>query len=256
MARAAVPGGLSGAARLAGGRARRATARDRQRRTLVLDVDGWPGHLPASTSTYASPRADGYTAARSYSLASAPEDGDRVEITVQRVAGRRGLAVPRPTTWRSATRSRCAARSVAGSSGGRADRGPVLLVGRRLRRRPADGDDAGPRPRGAAGRRSGSSTRCARPTTSSTATSSRRWPPTDGGRRRLRLHPPGAPTADGRPVGRLRERPRRSRLDGRGRTHVLRVRADRLRRGAADLLVALGHAPDRIRTERFGPSGP
>jgi hypothetical protein len=25
---------------------------------------------------------------------------------------------------------------------------------------------------------------------------------------------------------------------------------------AADLLVGLGHAPDRIRTERFGPSGP
>ena len=25
---------------------------------------------------------------------------------------------------------------------------------------------------------------------------------------------------------------------------------------AADLLVGLGHAPDRVRTERFGPSGP
>ena len=52
--------------------------------TLVLDVDGWPGHLPGQHVDVRLTAPDGYTATRSYSL-SAPERGDRVELTVQRV---------------------------------------------------------------------------------------------------------------------------------------------------------------------------
>ncbi|GAA2327792.1 ferredoxin reductase [Dactylosporangium salmoneum] len=50
-------------------------------RTLVLDVPGWPGHLAGQHIDVRLTAADGYTAQRSYSLASATG----VEITVQRV---------------------------------------------------------------------------------------------------------------------------------------------------------------------------
>jgi ferredoxin-NADP reductase len=53
-------------------------------RTLVLDVPGWPGHLPGQHVAVKLTAADGYTAQRDYSIASAPEPG-RLEITVQRV---------------------------------------------------------------------------------------------------------------------------------------------------------------------------
>jgi ferredoxin-NADP reductase len=54
-------------------------------RTLVLDLPGWPGHLPGQHVDVRLTAPDGYTAQRSYSIASAP-DGDRVELTVQRIA--------------------------------------------------------------------------------------------------------------------------------------------------------------------------
>ncbi|MEV4318762.1 ferredoxin reductase [Actinocrispum sp. NPDC049592] len=52
--------------------------------TLVLDVPGWPGHLAGQHIDLRLTAEDGYTAQRSYSM-SAPADGDRVEVTVQRV---------------------------------------------------------------------------------------------------------------------------------------------------------------------------
>ncbi|QRP44697.1 ferredoxin reductase [Amycolatopsis sp. FDAARGOS 1241] len=55
-------------------------------RTLVLDVPGWPGHLAGQHVDVRLTAADGYTAQRSYSVA-APTDGDRIELTVQRVLG-------------------------------------------------------------------------------------------------------------------------------------------------------------------------
>jgi ferredoxin-NADP reductase len=61
-------------------RAETATAR-----TLVLDVPGWPGHLPGQHVDVRLTAPDGYTAQRSYSIAT-PAAGDRVELTVQRVA--------------------------------------------------------------------------------------------------------------------------------------------------------------------------
>jgi ferredoxin-NADP reductase len=59
-------------------------------RTLVLDVPGWPGHLPGQHVDVRLTAEDGYTAQRSYSIASAwppasAEAGSAVELTVQRV---------------------------------------------------------------------------------------------------------------------------------------------------------------------------
>jgi ferredoxin-NADP reductase len=53
-------------------------------RTLVFDVPGWPGHLPGQRVDVRLTSADGYSTQRSYSL-SAPENGEEVELTVQRV---------------------------------------------------------------------------------------------------------------------------------------------------------------------------
>ncbi|MGY1694377.1 MULTISPECIES: FAD-binding oxidoreductase [unclassified Geodermatophilus] len=43
-------------------------------RRLVFDVDGWPGHLPGQHVDVRLTAEDGYTAQRSYSIASPPED--------------------------------------------------------------------------------------------------------------------------------------------------------------------------------------
>jgi ferredoxin-NADP reductase len=51
-------------------------------RTLVLDVDGWPGHRAGQHVDVRLTAEDGYQAERSYSIASAP-DGDRLELTVE-----------------------------------------------------------------------------------------------------------------------------------------------------------------------------
>ena len=80
------------------------------------------------------------------------------------------------TCWRSATSSRCAARSAGTSCG--TGRRPALLARRRLRRRAAHGDAAARPRRTNADRDTGRRTRaprscrCARPTTSTTPTSS------------------------------------------------------------------------------------
>jgi ferredoxin-NADP reductase len=54
-------------------------------RTLSLDVPGWPGHLAGQHVTAKLTAEDGYAAQRDYSIASAPEP-DRFEVTVQRLA--------------------------------------------------------------------------------------------------------------------------------------------------------------------------
>ncbi|MBD5784873.1 ferredoxin reductase [Cellulosimicrobium terreum] len=59
-------------------------------RTLVLDVPDWPGHLAGQHLDLRLTAPDGYTAERSYSIASPASDpapSVRVEITVQRVPG-------------------------------------------------------------------------------------------------------------------------------------------------------------------------
>src|SRR6266536_5405259 len=74
-------------------------------RTLVLDVPGWPGHAAGQHVDVKLTAEDGYSAQRSYSIASAPapaagsalgpaagpgtldDPGTPLELTVQRVDG-------------------------------------------------------------------------------------------------------------------------------------------------------------------------
>jgi len=53
-------------------------------RTLVLDVPGWPGHRAGQHVDVRLTGEDGYQAERSYSIASAPQDA-RVALTVDRL---------------------------------------------------------------------------------------------------------------------------------------------------------------------------
>jgi ferredoxin-NADP reductase len=53
-------------------------------RTLVLDVDGWGGHRAGQHMDVRLTAEDGYQAERSYSIASGPDDG-RLELTVERI---------------------------------------------------------------------------------------------------------------------------------------------------------------------------
>ncbi|MEV0210631.1 ferredoxin reductase [Streptomyces sp. NPDC050788] len=53
--------------------------------TMTLDVPGWPGHLAGQHVDVRLTAEDGYSTQRSYSIASA-QDGTRVELTVQRIA--------------------------------------------------------------------------------------------------------------------------------------------------------------------------
>jgi len=87
---AAAPGRLSWhVATLASARWESATAR-----TLVLDVPGWPGHLAGQHVDVKLTAEDGYSAQRSYSIASAPDraadnaapgGAATLELTVQRL---------------------------------------------------------------------------------------------------------------------------------------------------------------------------
>jgi ferredoxin-NADP reductase len=53
-------------------------------RTIAFDVPGWPGHRAGQHVDIRLVAEDGYSAQRSYSIASVP-DGIRVELTVQRL---------------------------------------------------------------------------------------------------------------------------------------------------------------------------
>jgi len=53
-------------------------------RSLVLDVDDWPGHRPGQHVDVRLTAEDGYQAERSYSIASGPEDA-RLILTVARL---------------------------------------------------------------------------------------------------------------------------------------------------------------------------
>jgi ferredoxin-NADP reductase len=55
--------------------------------TFRFDVPGWPGHLPGQHLLLRLTAADGYTAQRHYSIASAPDDGGHIELTLDHVEG-------------------------------------------------------------------------------------------------------------------------------------------------------------------------
>jgi ferredoxin-NADP reductase len=251
MARAAVPGGLSARrawrdATLAGRRPETESAV-----TLVLDVDGWPGHLAGQHVDVRLSAPDGYTATRSYSV-SAPAHGDRVELTVQRVPDGEvstfladGLEVGDSVRLRGPVGGWFVWRT--------GQFGPVLLVAggsgivplmAMLRAR----DDGSPPFRLVYSVREPDDVIYRDELTALAAAR---------GVELHLVHTRRTPDGDPRPVGRLQE----SDLDAAGwrpedgptcyvcgPTGFVEV--------AADLLVGMGHAADHIRTERFGPSGP
>src|ERR1041385_7524324 len=54
-------------------------------RTITLEVPNWPGHVAGQHVDVRLTAADGYSAVRSYSIASAPNAQGRVELTVERL---------------------------------------------------------------------------------------------------------------------------------------------------------------------------
>src|SRR6188474_3144698 len=54
-------------------------------RSFTLDVPDWPGHRPGQHVDLRLTAEDGYSVERSYSIASEPERGTEVEITVERI---------------------------------------------------------------------------------------------------------------------------------------------------------------------------
>ena len=54
-------------------------------RTITLEVPDWPGHVAGQHVDVRLTASDGYSAVRSYSIASAPNSEKRVELTVERL---------------------------------------------------------------------------------------------------------------------------------------------------------------------------
>ena len=54
-------------------------------RTITFEIPDWPGHIAGQHVDVRLTAADGYTAVRSYSIASAPSSEKRVQITVERL---------------------------------------------------------------------------------------------------------------------------------------------------------------------------
>ena len=212
-------------------------------KTLVLDVDGWPGHRAGQHVDVRLTAEDGYQAERSYSIASGPNNG-KLELTVELIEDGEvspylvGEAKPGDTF------------ELRGPIGGwfawdPSEGGPLLLVG--------GGSGIVPL------------------------------------RSMLRARPPDVPARLIYSARTLADVIYRSELEALGDDVVLtltreqregfragRVDADLLREAGfspeqmprifvcgptpfvesvASELVGLGHAPDRVKTERFGPTG-
>jgi ferredoxin-NADP reductase len=54
-------------------------------RTISLEVPDWPGHLAGQHVDVRLTGTDGYSAVRSYSIASAPNSEGRVDVTIERL---------------------------------------------------------------------------------------------------------------------------------------------------------------------------
>ncbi len=55
-------------------------------RTITLEVADWPGHVAGQHADVRLTAPDGYSAVRSYSIASGPNSEGRVELTVERLS--------------------------------------------------------------------------------------------------------------------------------------------------------------------------
>src|SRR5207253_10409312 len=60
----------------------------RSARTIMLEVPDWPGHAAGQHVDLRLTAQDGYSAVRSYSIASAPNSEKRIELTVERLRDR------------------------------------------------------------------------------------------------------------------------------------------------------------------------
>src|SRR5262245_3341398 len=56
-------------------------------RTIVLQVPEWPGHVAGQRVDLRVTAADGYSAVREYSIASAPRTDGRLELSIERLPG-------------------------------------------------------------------------------------------------------------------------------------------------------------------------
>jgi ferredoxin-NADP reductase len=56
-------------------------------RTFTLGLPGWPGHRPGQHVDLRLTAEDGYSVERSYSIASEPERAGEIDITVERIEG-------------------------------------------------------------------------------------------------------------------------------------------------------------------------
>jgi ferredoxin-NADP reductase len=253
MARAAVPGGLKARrawrpARLVERRPETATAS-----TLVLDVPGWPGHEAGQHVDVRLTADDGYQAARSYSLA-APAHGERIEITVQEVPE------GEVSSYLADDARSGDSVEVRGPVGGwfvwkPEDRGPVLLV--------AGGSGVVPL-MAMIRSRDGVSPAPFRLIYSVRSPEDRifdhelRRRATEDGELDVRfVYTRTAPDDEARPVGRITA----DDLVSHGwvpesKPMVYVCGPTGFVESVSDLLVGLGHDPGKIKTERFGPSGP
>jgi ferredoxin-NADP reductase len=222
-------------------------------RTLVLRVPGWPGHLAGQHVDLRLTAPDGYSVQRSYSLA-APADGETIELTAQRVDD--GEVSPYLTDVFAVGD----AIELRGPVGGyfvwrTTDTAPVLLV--------AGGAGIVPlmamvRARRAAGSRTPFRLLYSVRTPAEVYYADElRWPrPGDGGLDVSYVYTREAPDGWPRPPKRL----------GVAEVNTAGWPPDfapdcfvcgptGFVETVADILVALGHASRRVRTERFGPSG-
>jgi ferredoxin-NADP reductase len=217
--------------------------------TIVLDADGWPGHVAGQHLDVRLTAEDGYQAQRSYSIASAPED-PRLALTVERIDD--GEVSP----YLAGELRAGDEFEIRGPVGGHftwrvSDGGPLLLVAggsglvplmAMLRHRAAEGSDVDARlllsARGQGDVLYGEElARLDGVQVHTTLT--RSWPPGwSGSTRRV----------DGAMLRKLGPAPEEApRIFVCGPTAFVER--------AADLLVELGHEPSTIRAERFGPTG-
>jgi ferredoxin-NADP reductase len=218
-------------------------------RTLVLEADEWSGHLAGQHVDVRLTAEDGYQTARSYSLA-APSDGRRLEITVQRTAG--GEVSPFLVDDLDVG----GRVEVRGPLGGwfvwrPSDPAPVLLV--------AGGSGVVPlmamiRARAGASRAPFRLVYSVRtPEDRIYAAELRRRAAEDGGLDVAYVYTREAPDGSPRPPGRIRAEDLVAHgwpPDFEPTCYVCGPTP--LVEAVAGLLVAAGHDPDRIRTERFG----